>query len=126
MQYSFKTFLLLVAILLSTQSWAGSVSRAQFTSEIIDREPTNYIDKLSSDQTQVSYFTELSDLQGHSVTHQWVYNDEVIFEKTFNVGGSRWRVWTSKTLQPDLKGLWVVNTLDEDQSKLLTQSFSYQ
>jgi len=122
----FFTVLATVSILFSSIASAGNVNRAQFTSNIQDREPVDMVETLSTDQTEIKYFTELSDLEGHTVTHQWVYNDEIMFEKSFLVGGARWRVWTSKTLQPHWTGTWIVNTLDEDRSKLLTQGFTYQ
>ncbi len=81
---------------------------------------------LSTDQTQISYFSELNNLTGHTVTHQWLYHDDIMFEKDFQVGGARWRVWSSKTLQPGWTGRWTVNTLDEDRSLLSTQVFEYQ
>ena len=49
-----------------------------------------------------------------------------MFEKTFEVGGTRWRVWTSKTLLPSWTGTWTVNILDDDRSVLETKSFEYQ
>jgi len=113
-------------IVFSSQLWAGEVSRAQFTTEVQNREPVDMIVTLSTDQSQISYFTELTNLTGHSVTHQWVYNDKVMFNKIFQVGAARWRVWSSKTLQPGWTGRWTVNTLDEDQTPLLTQVFEYQ
>ncbi len=106
--------------------WAGSVDRAQFTTDIVDREPVDKVETLETDTTQINYFTELKGLEGHTVTHQWVYNDQIMFEQSFTVGGPRWRVWTSKTLQPGWIGLWTVNTLDEDRSQLMTQGFQYQ
>jgi hypothetical protein len=116
----------LVSLLISTQLMAGSVSRSQFTTGIIDREPVDLVETLSTDNNNVIYFTELTDLQGQSVTHQWVYNDMVMFEKSFDVGGPRWRVWTSKSLQPGWSGTWTVNTLDGDRNVILTQTFEYQ
>lgn len=112
--------------LFSQSIWAGSVDRAQFTTGIQDREPVDHVETLSMDHDQVKYFTDLKDLQGHTVTHQWVHDDEIMFEKSFDVGGNRWRVWTSKSLQPGWSGLWIVNTLDGERNKLLTQSFLYQ
>ncbi len=106
--------------------WAGSVDRAQFTMDIVDREPVDKVETLGTDTTQINYFTELKGLEGHTITHQWVYNDQIMFERSFVVGGPRWRVWTSKTLQPGWTGLWTVNTLDEDRSQLMTQGFQYQ
>lgn len=115
-----------ILVFASSFSWAGSVERGQFTSDIVDREPLDSIVKLDSQHNQIKYFTELRDLQGHIVTHQWVYNDEVMFEKLFNVEGNRWRVWSSKNLQPDWIGQWMVNTLDEDGKILRSQFFEYQ
>ncbi len=121
-----KILLLCCSILASSQLWAGEVTRAQFTTQVLDREPVDMVITLSTDQTQVSYFTELTDLTGHTITHQWLYYDDIMFEKSFVVGGARWRVWSTKTLQPRWTGRWTVNTLDEDRSLLLTQVFEYQ
>lgn len=126
MQRLITTLIITCSMFFSAAAFAGSVSRAQFTTEVIDREPVDQVDSLTTDQRQIKYFTELSDLQGHNVTHQWVYNDEIMFEKSFDVGSARWRIWTSKTLQPGWTGVWTVNTLDQDRSKLMTQTFTYQ
>lgn len=122
----FKYLMLTLTIFFSSQLMAGEVSRAQFTTQVVDREPVDMVVTLSTDQSQVSYFTELTDLSGTAITHQWLYFDEIMFEKTFQVGGPRWRVWSSKTLQPGWTGRWTVNTLDEERNLLLTQVFEYQ
>jgi hypothetical protein len=49
-----------------------------------------------------------------------------MFEKSFEVGGDRWRVWTSKTLLPDWTGTWTVKVLNEDGSVLERKTFEYQ
>ncbi len=113
----------LITTLFMASAWAGSVERGSFTTAVVDREPVDQITEVSPEQTQITYFTELKDLTGHHITHQWVYDDNVMFEKTFAVGGPRWRVWSSKNLMPGWKGTWVVNTLDDDRSVLMTQSF---
>lgn len=118
--------LFILSLIISTQLMAGSVSRGQFTSAIVDREPVDLIETLSTDITNIIYFTELNELQGQSVTHQWMYNGVVMFEKSFDVGGSRWRVWTSKSLQPGWSGTWTVNTLDGERNVILSQTFEYQ
>jgi hypothetical protein len=116
----------LLSFFISTQLMAGSVSRGQFTSAIVDREPVDLIETLSTDHNNIIYFTELNELQGQTVTHQWKYNDIVMFEKSFDVGGPRWRVWTSKSLQPGWSGTWTVNTLDGDRNVILSETFEYQ
>jgi hypothetical protein len=120
------TSLFILSLFISTQLMAGSVSRSQFTSAIVDREPVDLIETLSTDNTNIIFFTELTELQGQTVTHQWLYNDVVMFEKSFDVGGARWRVWTSKSLQPGWSGTWTVNVLDGERNVILIQSFEYQ
>lgn len=115
-----------LCLLISFSVNAAGVERGQFTTAIIDREPVDSVTELDTSNSEIKYFTEIIDMQGQTITHQWVYDDEVVFEKSFEIGGPRWRVWTSKSLQPGWTGLWFVNTLDQERNKLLTQSFNYQ
>lgn len=114
------------AMLLAGNSYAGEVSRAMFTIGVDNREPVIMVDSIDSGAyNSISFFTELSELEGHNVTHQWTYNDEVMFEKTFEVKGARWRVWTSKTLLPSWTGTWTVKVLDTDRTELVSKTFEY-
>lgn len=127
MRPTLKLLVLLAGLATGTNSLAGEVSRALFTIGVDDREPVIMVDSIdSSAYKSISFFTELNDLSGHNVTHQWTFNDKVMFEKTFQVNGSRWRVWTSKTLIPSWTGTWTVNVLDDDRSVLASNSFEYQ
>ena len=127
MHSTLKSLVLSAALVLSTNSFAGEVSRSMFTIGVDNREPVLMVDSIdSSAYTAISFFTELNDLSGHNVTHQWTYNGDVMFEKTFEVNGSRWRIWTSKTLIPTWTGAWTVNVLDDDRSVLTSKSFEYQ
>lgn len=122
-----KILFLTAAIVASSSSFAGEVSRAVFTTGIDNREPELTVDSFDSNtDTSISFFTELHGLAGHNITHQWTHDDKVMFEKTFEVKGERWRVWTSKTLIPDWTGSWTVNVLDDDRSVLTSKSFEYQ
>lgn len=127
MRLTLKSLLLCALLMSSTQLLAGEVSRAMFTTAIEDREPVLMVESVdSSAYTTISFFTEFNDLSGHNITHQWIHNDKVMFEKTFEVKGARWRVWTSKTLIPSWTGSWTVNVLDDDRSVLTSKSFEYQ
>lgn len=106
---------------------AGEVSRAVFATAIDNREPVATVESLDSSTTRsITFFTELNDLSGQTVTHQWTHNDKVMFEKSFEVKAQRWRVWTSKTLIPNWSGTWTVNVLDAEQTLLASRSFEYQ
>jgi len=127
MRPSMKPLFFAAALVISSSSFAGEVSRALFTTGIDNREPVIVVDSIdSSSYTSVSFFTELSDFSGQNITHQWTHNDKVMFEKTFEVKGTRWRVWSSKTLAPSWIGTWTVNVLDDERTVLESKSFEYQ
>ncbi len=127
MRLPLKSLILAAALAYSGSGFAGQVSRALFTIGVDDREPVSIVDSIdSSSHTSISFFTELSDMSGQTATHQWTYNDKVMFEKSFEVKSERWRVWTSKTLIPTWKGTWTVNVLDDDRAVLSSKSFEYQ
>ena len=127
MRHILKFALLTMTICIGGNAFAGTVSRALFTIGIDNREPVIMVDSISADSyNSISFFTELNGMTGETVTHQWMFDDKVMFEKSFEVGGDRWRVWTSKTLLPDWTGTWTVEVLNEDGSVLERKTFEYQ
>ena len=120
---------LILALILFTAgpATAGEISRALFTTGIDGREPVAMVDSMdSATSNSISFFTEINNMSGETVTHQWTHHDKVMFEKTFEVKAARWRVWTSKTLIPDWTGTWTVNVLDNERTLLASKSFEYQ
>ena len=123
----FKTLVFGATLIFYAGAQAGEVSRAMFATAIDNREPVVTVDSLdSSTPRSITFFTELNDLSGHTVTHQWTHNNKVMFEKSFEVKAQRWRVWTSKTLIPNWSGTWTVNVLDAEQTLLASKSLEYQ
>ena len=90
----------------------GSVVRSVFTSAVKDREPTDSIKELNTNSDKVIYYTELRDMAGQTARHRWEYNGKIMAEVEFKVGGSRWRVWSSKSLVPGWTGEWKVSVLN--------------
>lgn len=76
----------------------GGGNRVAFTTAIVNKEPSNSLNEVDRSQQQLYFFTELRNLSGKRVTHRWKYRGEVVYEKGFNVGAARWRVWTQKTI----------------------------
>jgi hypothetical protein len=103
----------------------GSVARAIFTSQIVDREPVDTLDAISRDIQQVFFFTDLRRLQDQIITHRWEHNGQVMAEVKFKVGGPRWRVYSSKNLLPGWVGSWTVVVTDESGGLLNSSSFEY-
>lgn len=110
---------------LTAISAEAEVSRAQFTTAVLDREPTDEISSIAADASRVFFFTELRNLDGKTVTHRWSLNGAVMAEVSFKVRASRWRVYSSKNLQPEWRGDWVVDILDESGTVLETRKVGY-
>lgn len=104
----------------------GSVARAQFTSAVQDREPVDKVTNLLNDKNRIYFFSEIKDAASQKVTHRWEYNGKVVSETSFDVGGSRWRVFSNKTLDPSQTGEWKVSVVDEAGSTLGASTFTYE
>ena len=108
---------------------ARGVARYQLTSAIRAREPTDDLAQLVSgggaDVTRVYFFTDLRGLTDETVTHRWFYNDTLSATVNFNVGGWRWRTYSSKDLLLGQGGQWRIEVVDEAGELLASHSFSY-
>ena len=119
--------ILVLTLCLNGNAAAGEISRALFTTGIDNREPVGIVDNIdSTSDNSISFFTEITNMSGQTITHQWTHMDKIMFEKTFEVKAERWRVWTSKTLIPNWTGTWTVNVLDAERELLTSKSFEYQ
>ena len=100
----------------------GTVARATFSSAIEDREP---VDKLTeASNNKIYYFTELRDMAGQQVTHRWEHNGKVMAEVPFEIRGDRWRVYSSKRIQPEWKGEWKASVIGSDGSELAANTIT--
>lgn len=102
----------------------GSVARAAFTTGIADHEPVDHVTRVTNDVREVDFFTDLRDLEGHTVVHRWLYHGKVMAEVPFEVKGPRWRVHSSKRLDPSWTGDWTVSVV-ADGKELSSESFTY-
>lgn len=112
-------------LLTANTALAIEVSRAQFTTIVQNREPGDAVTTLSLDDDRILFFSEIRNGQGHTITHRWLYGDRVMAEVTFDIGGPRWRIWSSKTLLPAWAGTWTVQVVNEGDVLLAEQSFTY-
>ncbi|WP_339722920.1 DUF2914 domain-containing protein [Marinomonas primoryensis] len=110
-------------------AWAeGTVARAQFSTDVIDREPIDDIGpvvKVEYGEIQrVYFFTDLRAMSGGQVIHRWKLDGEEQADVAFDIGGDRWRVWSSKRLMPGFDGKWSVDIV-LDGNIVETHSFDY-
>ena len=104
---------------------SDSVARAQFTTNVIDREPVDDITELSNDSDKLFFFSELRGMTGQVVIHRWEYNGKVLAEVSFDIGGPRWRVYSSKNLLPSQVGEWKVSVVDGAGDVITEKTFNY-
>ena len=104
----------------------GSVVRSAFTTEILEREPTENLKKLSNSNSKVMFFTELRDMKGQTAVHRWEHDGKIVAEVEFNVKGPRWRVWSSKNLTPEATGDWKVSVLNAAGDIISEQNLDYE
>jgi len=102
----------------------GSVARSMFTTAVENREPVDSVDTVPADTSTVYYYTDLRNMTDKTVTHRWTYKGQVMAEVPFNVGGPRWRVWSSKNLQPIWTGQWTVTVVDGAGNELVTDTLT--
>ena len=103
----------------------GKVTRAQFTSEVVAREPVDSVLTLKNDVDKIYFFSELVNLKGRRITHRWEYQGKVMAEIEFNVTSNRWRAYSSKTLTPQWLGEWSVVVVDDAGWPLKASLFEY-
>lgn len=102
-----------------------SVARAIVTTNVVDREPVDSIDTLGNDRLDVFFFTEIQNLEGQMLTHRWEYGGEVMAEVPLQIGGPRWRTFSSKRLHESWLGEWTVSVVDEAGRVLESARFDY-
>ena len=104
---------------------AGQVTRALFTRQVKDLEPVDTISVLTNDKTRISYFTEIHGMAGQIITHRWEFNGKILLEIRLEVGSSRWRAYSSKTLDPRWLGEWKASAVDAAGGTLSVNTFTY-
>ena len=109
----------------SSEPLSGRVTRAGFTTQVIDREPQDSVTSLPNDVSRILFYTEFRGLEGHTLTHVWERDGTEMARVPIVVDGSRWRVYSTKNLEPSWLGEWTVNVVDEESRVLHSESFSY-
>ncbi|MBN2000638.1 DUF2914 domain-containing protein, partial [candidate division KSB1 bacterium] len=104
----------------------SEISRSVFTTNVINNEPVDDLENITTDTRTVYYFTELRGMNGQTVTHRWLYGGEIVAEKVFAVQGNRDRIYSSKTLTSEWLGTWTVEVRDSGGNLLQQDFFVYQ
>ncbi|MBD9355892.1 DUF2914 domain-containing protein [Methylomonas albis] len=93
------------------------VIRASLNSKPKDDEPGEPIKSplrvIANQSTEVFYFSEIRDLMGKALFHQWSRNGQVVHQKPLDIKDKISKVWSSKNLSIKDKGEWQVRLTDK-------------
>jgi hypothetical protein len=103
-----KMFIIAVLMFASTTTLALTIPKAQFTTNVVSREPIDNIDRLSNDFKTVFYFTDIRDCVGCKVEHQWWHKGKMVSSVKGKAKYARYRWWSKKTLTDNMFGDWTV------------------
>ena len=103
----------------------GKISRAQFATKMDQREPVDDVVFVDDTATEIFFFSEVLYMTGHKIVHRWEHEGREVSRVSFDIGGPRWRVFSRKSLDEEVKGKWTVLVTDEDGWPLTSKVFVF-
>jgi len=108
----------------------ANISRAQLAQGVSDKEPYGQV-KLplivtGEKAAGVFYFTEVMNMKGSKVLHEWLHQGKLIYKRTFIIRGDRWRISTSKLFGVNYTGSWQVRAVTKQGEVLHSLKFSVE
>lgn len=100
--------ILLVAFTFTTLRADDNVFRAQFTTQVSDKEPVDNLSELENSFTSVFFFTDIRDCVNCKIEHSWYLNNKHVTTVKGKAKYKRYRWWSRKTLTDDMIGTWTV------------------
>lgn len=108
-----------------TPRWA--LSRATFAANMNGDEPGECRKVGFSDESELHFFAELTDIAGRQVTHEWRIDRKTVHKVKFDVKSQRAKTHSSRRFSPieDI-GLWEVRVVEGEDNVLGTRRLHYQ
>ena len=102
-----------------------SVETSAVCTDVVDREPVDEGTSFPVSVGRLYYFTKIVGAEtATEVTHVWWFGPIERARIMLPVGGSSWRTYSSKALQPHEVGTWRVEVIDADGNNLETVEFT--
>ena len=80
----------------------------------------------SSKAQRATYFTEVNNMQGSIVFHEWLKEGKAIYKRKIIIRGNRWRIPTSKLFTSRSIGQWQVRLITQQGDILHKIDFSVE
>lgn len=100
--------------------FSDNIKRFIISSSVKTNEPVGTINDIIFDNNiaTVYAFSEVSNLNNTTLYYIWSLDDKDVAKVKVNVGGNRWRSYSSKFIQPNMHGEWKVE-LQNGQGEIL-------
>jgi len=121
--YAIERFL---ALAMTRKSPGWAVSRATFATHMKGNEPGDCRDTAFADEKRLHFFTDLSDMGGQRIAHEWHFNREPVHRVEFEVSGNHWSGHSSRDFSAADVGLWEARVVSEAGEVLRTRLLHYQ
>jgi hypothetical protein len=99
------------------------VTRAVVCSGIMNHEPIDSISQVPATMGKVFLFTEITGMEGKTITHRWLKDGSKIADVRISVASNRYRCHSSRTVSGKT-GYWTAQVLDGDGNKLKEVTFT--
>ena len=104
------------------ESKSASVKRAIICTGITNHEPTDSLSNVPATTGKVFFFTEVSGLEGKTITHRWMKDGAKVADVRISVASNRYRCHSSRSVSGKT-GNWTAQVLDEDGKMLREVAF---
>lgn len=103
------------------------VEEAVLCKAVVDRAPQDPGETFPADVGQLYCFSRIiGGSEGTTLTHVWKMGETQMAAVDLTVGGSPWRTWSSKTIDPSWTGAWTVEIQDGQGNVLRTLGFTIE
>ena len=90
----YDSFLLTKAAERLNQYTHDAIPIAVFAANVVNRQPVQ-ITTTAPKNSQVFFYTIVMNMNGRTLEHVFLIDGIVVHRQAFNIGGDRWRVWSS-------------------------------
>ncbi len=117
---------LVLLISLPTVCLATDITRAEFCTSIVDREPGDAPESIEVGLQTLYFFTEILNGKDSDVSHRWFYNNVQIADVGLKIGADRWRTWSTKQVWHLAPGTLKVQVVGSDDQVLIEKEIAIQ
>ncbi len=108
---------------LNAQEVAGIQVDIAIARAVMDRMPVDTASTFPADVGQVACWTRVTGATDTTIQHVWIHGENE-FPVSLEIGGSPWRVWSTKSIPAEWAGEWRVEVRDASGTVLASTAFT--